>query len=275
MNCSSVGPFHGVQSFRNRLLQRGSPVGSQVLPANLLQCGLLSPRVHRSCQEPAPAWASHGVTVSFGCTPAPAWGPPWPAVDICSTVGLHGLQWISAPPWASMGCRGTACLTTAFTSGCKGSLCSGAWSTSCPSFSTALDVIPEALPPSLMGSALASESVDSETSSVTSYNTDKTDRTPATPEEDLEDSTPKEEAELRFCQLTREYQALQRAYALLQEQVGGTLDAEREARLTDVIARPLTIIFEGSWQLQEVPEDCKKANVTLVFKKGKKEDLGN
>ncbi|XP_071600096.1 janus kinase and microtubule-interacting protein 1 isoform X4 [Heliangelus exortis] len=43
-------------------------------------------------------------------------------------------------------------------------------------------------------------------------------------------STTKEEAELRFCQLTREYQALQRAYALLQEQVGGTLDAEREAR---------------------------------------------
>lgn len=43
--------------------------------------------------------------------------------------------------------------------------------------------------------------------------------------------TPKEEAELRFCQLTREYQALQRAYALLQEQVGGTLDAEREARV--------------------------------------------
>lgn len=42
---------------------------------------------------------------------------------------------------------------------------------------------------------------------------------------------PKEEAELRFCQLTREYQALQRAYALLQEQVGGTLDAEREARV--------------------------------------------
>ncbi|XP_066487844.1 janus kinase and microtubule-interacting protein 1 isoform X1 [Tiliqua scincoides] len=74
------------------------------------------------------------------------------------------------------------------------------------------------------------ESLDSETSSITSYNTDRTDRTPATPEEDLEDNTPKEEADLRFCQLTREYQALQRAYALLQEQVGGTLDAEREAR---------------------------------------------
>ncbi|XP_061047193.1 janus kinase and microtubule-interacting protein 1 isoform X7 [Eubalaena glacialis] len=74
------------------------------------------------------------------------------------------------------------------------------------------------------------ESVDSETLSETSCNTDRTDRAPATPEEDLDDTTTREEADLRFCQLTREYQALQRAYALLQEQVGGTLDAERETR---------------------------------------------
>uniref|UniRef100_A0A452VE34 Janus kinase and microtubule interacting protein 1 n=1 Tax=Ursus maritimus TaxID=29073 RepID=A0A452VE34_URSMA len=66
----------------------------------------------------------------------------------------------------------------------------------------------------------------------TSCNTDRTDRAPATPEEDLDDTTTREEADLRFCQLTREYQALQRAYALLQEQVGGTLDAEREARVS-------------------------------------------
>ncbi|KAM8732807.1 janus kinase and microtubule-interacting protein 1 isoform 1-T1 [Acanthopagrus schlegelii] len=74
------------------------------------------------------------------------------------------------------------------------------------------------------------ESIDSETSSLTSYNTDLTDRTPATPEEDLEESVTREESELRFRQLTREYQALQRAYALLQEQTGGSMDAEREAR---------------------------------------------
>ncbi|XP_068570919.1 janus kinase and microtubule-interacting protein 1 isoform X3 [Cebidichthys violaceus] len=74
------------------------------------------------------------------------------------------------------------------------------------------------------------ESIDSETSSLTSYNTDLTDRTPATPEEDLEEIFCREESELRFRQLTREYQALQRAYALLQEQTGGSLDAEREAR---------------------------------------------
>uniref|UniRef100_A0A8D2B683 Janus kinase and microtubule interacting protein 1 n=1 Tax=Sciurus vulgaris TaxID=55149 RepID=A0A8D2B683_SCIVU len=83
------------------------------------------------------------------------------------------------------------------------------------------------------------ESVDSETLSETSYNTDRTDRTPATPEEDLEDTTTREEADLRFCQLTREYQALQRAYALLQEQVGGTLDAEREARTREQLQADL------------------------------------
>ncbi|XP_043912141.1 janus kinase and microtubule-interacting protein 1 isoform X2 [Protopterus annectens] len=83
------------------------------------------------------------------------------------------------------------------------------------------------------------ESVDSETSSVTSHTTDKTDRTPATPEEDLEDSIPKEDSELRFRQLTREYQALQRAYALLQEQVGGTLDAEREAKTREQLQADL------------------------------------
>lgn len=84
------------------------------------------------------------------------------------------------------------------------------------------------------------ESIDSETSSLTSYNTDLTDRTPATPEEDLEESFSREESELRFRQLTREYQALQRAYALLQEQTGGSLDAEREARTREQLQSELS-----------------------------------
>ncbi|XP_055502637.1 janus kinase and microtubule-interacting protein 3 isoform X3 [Leucoraja erinacea] len=72
-------------------------------------------------------------------------------------------------------------------------------------------------------------SLDSDGSSI-SYQTDKTDQTPCTPEDDLDEGMAKEETELRFRQLTMEYQALQRAYALLQEQVGGTLDAEREVK---------------------------------------------
>nr|XP_040128135.1 janus kinase and microtubule-interacting protein 3 isoform X6 [Ictidomys tridecemlineatus] len=72
-------------------------------------------------------------------------------------------------------------------------------------------------------------SLESDGSSI-SYQTDRTDQTPCTPDDDLEEGLAKEETELRFRQLTMEYQALQRAYALLQEQVGGTLDAEREVK---------------------------------------------
>ncbi|EHH65122.1 hypothetical protein EGM_18472 [Macaca fascicularis] len=72
-------------------------------------------------------------------------------------------------------------------------------------------------------------SLESDGSSI-SYQTDRTDQTPCTPDDDLEEGMAKEETELRFRQLSMEYQALQRAYALLQEQVGGTLDAEREVK---------------------------------------------
>lgn len=57
-----MGHFHRVQSFR--ICSAGSLWG------------------HRSCQEPAPAWASHRVTAS-------SMGAP------CSV----GCRWISAPPW--------------------------------------------------------------------------------------------------------------------------------------------------------------------------------
>ncbi|PKU36059.1 rna-directed dna polymerase from mobile element jockey- hypothetical protein [Limosa lapponica baueri] len=45
--------------------------------------------------------------------------------------------------------------------------------------------------------------------------------------------------------------------------------------MTEVIAGPLSIIFERSWRTGKVPKDWRKANVTPVFKKGKKEDLRN
>jgi len=45
--------------------------------------------------------------------------------------------------------------------------------------------------------------------------------------------------------------------------------------LADVIAEPLSIISERSWRTGEVPEDRRKASVTPIFKKGKKEDPGN
>ncbi|XP_026107793.1 janus kinase and microtubule-interacting protein 3-like isoform X8 [Carassius auratus] len=78
-------------------------------------------------------------------------------------------------------------------------------------------------------------SIDSDGSSI-SY---LTDRTPCTPEDDLEEGMLKEETELRFRQLTMEYQALQRAYALLQEQVGGTFDAEKELKTREQLQAEL------------------------------------
>jgi len=45
-------------------------------------------------------------------------------------------------------------------------------------------------------------------------------------------------------------------------------------KIIDVIVRPLSVIFELSWRLEEVPEEWMKASTTPVFKKGKKEDSG-
>uniref|UniRef100_A0A8D3CFL8 Janus kinase and microtubule interacting protein 1 n=1 Tax=Scophthalmus maximus TaxID=52904 RepID=A0A8D3CFL8_SCOMX len=130
------------------------------------------------------------------------------------------------------------------------------------------------------------ESIDSETSSLTSYNTDLTDRTPATPEEDLEETVSREESELRFRQLTREYQALQRAYALLQEQTGGSLDAEREARTREQLQVDLgscqakiidlekalaergqmCALQQGESRLQAEVQDARDQNELLEFR---------
>jgi len=164
-----------VQSFRNGLLQRGSPAGSQVLPANLLQHGLLSPWVRRTWQEPAPAQAPHGVTASFRHPPAPAWGL------------FHGLQVDIHSPWTFMDCRGTACLTMVFITSCRGRHSALTFRTPSPPSPSSLtlvsaelllshrptplypavsllsfflpflkDVITEVLPPSLIGLALGS-----------------------------------------------------------------------------------------------------------------------
>jgi len=45
--------------------------------------------------------------------------------------------------------------------------------------------------------------------------------------------------------------------------------------LADEVAKTLSIILERSWWSGQVPTDWRRGNITLIFKKGKKEDPGN
>ncbi|KFV96315.1 hypothetical protein N326_00662, partial [Eurypyga helias] len=49
--------------------------------------------------------------------------------------------------------------------------------------------------------------------------------------------------------------------------------AQRE--LADVLAKPLSIIYQQSWLTGEVPRDWRLADVIPIYKKGRREDPGN
>jgi len=87
-----MGPFHRVQSFGNKVLQRGSPVMSQVLPVNLLQYWLLSSQA----TTPARSLLLCGLFMgsSFlqdASTCSSEESSKGCKVDICYNVDLHGM----------------------------------------------------------------------------------------------------------------------------------------------------------------------------------------
>ncbi|KFQ81679.1 hypothetical protein N335_09552, partial [Phaethon lepturus] len=45
--------------------------------------------------------------------------------------------------------------------------------------------------------------------------------------------------------------------------------------LAEELAKPLSIIYQQSWLTGEVPDDWRLADVTVIYKKGWKEDPGN
>ena len=45
--------------------------------------------------------------------------------------------------------------------------------------------------------------------------------------------------------------------------------------LAEELAKQLSIIYQRSWLTGEVPDNCRLANVTTIYKKVCKEDLGN
>ncbi|KAK4821752.1 hypothetical protein QYF61_000813 [Mycteria americana] len=104
----------------------GPPRGHKSCQQTCSSVGSSLSMVYRFCQEPAPAWASHGVTASFRCIHLLWCGVLHGLqVDICSTMDLHGLQGDSLPHHG-------------LNHWLQGNLCSGTWSTSSPSFFTDL-----------------------------------------------------------------------------------------------------------------------------------------
>ena len=45
--------------------------------------------------------------------------------------------------------------------------------------------------------------------------------------------------------------------------------------LAEELSEPLSIILLKSWEMGEVPEDWRRANVVPIFKKSKREEPGN
>jgi len=93
------GSFPQGAGLQEQALQCGSPPGSQALPANLLWRGLISPQVCRCLQG---SQLHSGIHLIWSGVPSMVY------------------RWISAPPWTSMDCVGTTCLTIIFITSCKG-----------------------------------------------------------------------------------------------------------------------------------------------------------
>jgi len=87
------------------------------------------PQCYKSCQQ-----TCSGMGSSLQGSTGPARSLLWHGVPSTGSQlpsGIHllwrgipsmGYRWISAPPWTSMGCRWTTCLTMVFITGCKGRL---------------------------------------------------------------------------------------------------------------------------------------------------------
>ncbi|KAK4827745.1 LOW QUALITY PROTEIN: hypothetical protein QYF61_021216 [Mycteria americana] len=57
---------------------------------------------------------------------------------------------------------------------------------------------------------------------------------------------------------------------IIQEEMGST-----QGKLAQALTKPLSIIYQQSWLTGQVPVDWRLANVTPIYKKGRKEDLEN
>lgn len=82
------------RSFRNKLFQCGSPVGSQVLLENVFLCGVLFMGLGFRPGACSSQEFKQGFTTSFRAyPPGSRWRAPWAlGVDICFSMDHHGPQ---------------------------------------------------------------------------------------------------------------------------------------------------------------------------------------
>lgn len=118
-NCSSIGRFHRLQAFRNRLLL------------------LVSPRGQCFCQEPAPVGAFDGLQLPSGHVHLLRYGALHGLK--CGYLlwhgPFHGLQGLRVSLGSSPRAAEGHLLHLGLLHGLQENLCFGAWSISYPSFS--------------------------------------------------------------------------------------------------------------------------------------------
>ncbi|KAJ3608270.1 hypothetical protein NHX12_025319 [Muraenolepis orangiensis] len=85
-----------------------------------------------------------------------------------------------------------------------------------------------------------------------------------TPDTDPDDLVLREDPEVRFRQLTQEYQALQRAYALLQETRGGNLDPDTEIKTREqLLSEEKQALYQRNQELVEKLRQTEAEEVRL------------
>lgn len=98
MTCSSMGPTHKVQSFRNQLLQQGHSSCQQT-------CSSVGSSLHG---HKGPARACSSMSFPRGHSLGTS--------TCCSMGSFLGCRWISVPSWT---CRGTAASPWSCNTGCR------------------------------------------------------------------------------------------------------------------------------------------------------------
>jgi len=123
--CSSVRSLPR-ETVLHELPQRGSFPRAAVLQEQAAPVWVPPRQGHKPCQQTC---SGMGTSLHGSISPGRSLLQRGLPTESQPPSGIHllwhgvpstGCRWRSAPPWTSMGCRGTACLTMVFSTGCRG-----------------------------------------------------------------------------------------------------------------------------------------------------------